>query len=108
MAVDRYKNRYEGLKVNSDGYKLVPGIFLNVKSTDILITHKRGRIKFDELSQKYYGNPQYGWVIMLANSRIASLEWDIADNSVIIIPFPLLEHLNDYNRKIEQYNNLNK
>jgi len=42
-------------------------------------------------------------LIMLANPALGSLEFEIPDNSIIRIPFPLINTLQDYKKSVELY-----
>ena len=55
------------------------------------------------MSQEYYNTPLFGWLIMLANPQLGSIEFEIADNSTVRIPFPLTNSLQDYKRGVELY-----
>jgi hypothetical protein len=50
--------------------------------------------RLDKLSQKYYGNPFYDFLILYANGIVS--EFDIADGTLIRIPFPLQKAKSDY------------
>jgi len=51
--------------------------------------------RLDKLAQKYYGNPFYDFLILYANNIYCS-EFDIPDNALIRIPFPLAKAKSDY------------
>ena len=98
----QYYNRYKNF-VNDGGFRIVPGIEIPIKSSDKYIQFKKNVDRLDKLSQDYYGSPLYGWLILLANPSLGSLEFDIPDKSFVRIPFPLIESLQDYKRGIELY-----
>ena len=50
-----------------------------------------------------YKNPNYGWLIELANPTLGSLEFKIKDGSILLIPYPLETSLKDYQDKILNY-----
>jgi hypothetical protein len=95
-------NRYSDFEVNGV-IKLPPFIKLPSKSSDKEDTYIRGTTRFDILSNKYYKDSNYGWLILLANPSLGSLEFNILDNSTIVIPFPLETSLNDYSSEVEKY-----
>ena len=95
-------NRYNGFIVNGVINK-VPFIKLSEKTSDKEDVYKLGITRFDILSEKYYKNPNYGWLIELANPELGSLEFKIEDNSIIRIPFPLDSTLNNYQEEVNKY-----
>ena len=98
MSYDRYKNfRVDGM------IKFVPSIKLPVKNTDYYEKYVLGMSRLDLISYDYYGDPNYDWLIMLANTEYGSMEFEIPDGSNIRIPYPLAETLKNYNELIEQY-----
>jgi hypothetical protein len=57
----------------------------------------------DKVSQDYYSTPVFGWLILQANPLLGSVEFEIPDNSILRIPFPLVSTLQDYKRNVELY-----
>jgi hypothetical protein len=95
-------NRYSNFIVNGT-VKNVPFIKLPIKSSDKEETYILGTTRFDVLSEKYYKNPNFGWLIELANPQLGSLEFKIENNSLIRIPFPLESSIKSYNDSIANY-----
>ena len=54
-----------------------------------------------KFSMKWFSD--YGWLILLANPDYGGMEFDIPDNTVIRIPFPLMDTLREYQQKVDQY-----
>lgn len=99
---DRYANFRE------DGHvKIVPFIKIREEETDLHITYQKSTMRFDNLSYKYYGDPNYAWLIMQANPQLGSSEFFIPDLSTLRIAYPLETALTRYEEGIEQYNNEN-
>lgn len=98
-----YFDRYQYFEQDGN-FRIVPGIELPIKSTDKYIFYKVGRTRFDKISQDYYSTPIFGWLILLANPSLGGLEFEIPDNSLIRIPFPLINTLQDYKREVDLYN----
>lgn len=94
-----YYNRYNQFLLNGE-QTVVPGLVLPRKTTDIKYIYKAGISRLDKISQEYYGSPFFGWLIQQANPEYGGLEWGIPDNSIIIIPFPLIASLQDYNNAV--------
>tara|TARA_B100000900_G_C20164670_1_gene547352 strand:+ start:262 stop:576 length:315 start_codon:yes stop_codon:yes gene_type:complete len=102
--MSRYYDRYRSFKENGKGTTL-PFINLPIKGSDQrVLTDKKTR--FDKLSQRFYGNPYHGWLILLANPEFGGLEFDIPESSVIIVPFPLEKTLEDYQQQVDSYKRL--
>lgn len=80
-------DRYYLLK-KGDIYKSMPFIKIPKNNTDKYIEWKSNINRLDKLSEKYYGSPFYDFFILYANPEFLS-EWDIPDNTIIRIPFPL-------------------
>ena len=104
MATE-YFNRYKGFVSDGD-YKTLPFLKLSVKDTDKYETYVRNRTRFDILSQKYYGNPWYTWLILQANPQFGGLEFNIPNSSQIRIPYPLETTLSEYDNKLKQHKKL--
>ena len=98
----QYYNRYQ-LFTENDQHKIVPGVNLNIKPTDKFYQFKKNKDRLDKLSETYYSSPTFGWLILLANPSLGSMESDIPDNSLIRIPHPLTSTLQDYKRSVEVY-----
>ncbi len=97
-----YYNRYNEFVVNGD-YIIVPHSKIPAKSTDRKIAYKVGQSRLDKLSQQFYGSPYYGWLILQANPSYGGQEWNIPDNSLITLPFPLMQSLQDYKSRLDEY-----
>lgn len=98
----QYFNRYQYFLEDGE-YKVIPGVEIPPKKSDKFVQYKKGVDRFDKMSQEYYNTPLFGWLIMLANPQLGSIEFEIADNSTVRIPFPLTNSLQDYKRGVELY-----
>jgi hypothetical protein len=103
---NQYFNRYDRYEIDGK-FKFIPFIKLSVKSTDKYEIYKDGVTRLDKLSQKYYNNPTYGWLIQLANPQFGGLEFDFYENLPIRIPFPLISTLQEYQDKVDEEIRLN-
>lgn len=101
MSYDRYKQ----FRVNG-GVQTVPGITIDPKDTDYFEIYKLGQSRLDIISNDYYGDPNYDWLIMLANPEYGSLEYKIPDGATLRIPYPLSITLENYNNKISLHKTL--
>ena len=94
---DRYK------KVRSEGkVGILPTITLSKKNSDYYEFYNSNN-RLDLLSYKYYGNPNYDWLILMANPEYGSMEFNIPLNAEIRIPYPLESTLIEYDSKIVNY-----
>jgi hypothetical protein len=98
-----YFDRYQFF-IDDGKFRIVPGIEIPIKGTDKYVQYKRGKDRLDKISQEYYETPSFGWMIMMANPQIGGLEFEIPDNFLLRIPFPLISSLQDYKRGVELYN----
>jgi hypothetical protein len=98
-----YFDRYQYFERDGN-FRIVPGIELPIKTTDKYLVYKRGRTRLDKVSQEYYSTPIFGWLILLANPLAGSVEFEIPDNFLLRIPFPLVSTLQDYKRAVDLYN----
>jgi len=58
--------------------------------------------RLDKLSQKYYGNPFYDFLILYGNNIYLN-EFDIPDGALIRIPFPLSKAKGDYEAALQAF-----
>ena len=103
MSYDRYS------KVRKDGkIGILPNIEIPKSGSDYYEVYSRRDSRLDNISYKYYEDPNYDWLIMLANPEYGSLEFNIPDGSQIRIPYPLTNAIQYYNNAIDNYNRLYK
>ena len=98
-------NRYKQTFVNGK-HRILPFIKLPKKTTDKQYFYSVGSSRLDKISYDFYGDPTYGWLIMVANSKYGALEINIPDQTILNIPYPLQASLLDYNSGINNYFNL--
>lgn len=101
-----YYDRYAKFRVDGT-VKIVPNIKLSNESSDVYIVYDKNKMRMDTLSYKYYGDPDYGWLILQANPSLPSMEYLIPDSSVVRIPYPLSSAITRYEQAIEDYNTEN-
>jgi phage tail protein X len=102
-----YYDRYSKFRVDGK-IKVVPRIRIANENTDLHIVYNKDRMRMDMLSYKYYGDPDYGWLILQANPSIPSMEYLIQDGTVVRIPYPLSTAISRYEQSIDEYNNENE
>ena len=94
-----YYDRYK--KYRSDGeVQLMPFVKINVDGGDLTIIYDKSKMRFDNLSYKYYGDPNYGWLILQANPQYGGYEFSIPDGVELRIPYPLQTALTRYESQI--------
>lgn len=94
---DRYSKFMENGRILN-----VPFITIPKKNTDRVLVYKRGVHRMDNISYDYYGNPNYGWLILMANPNY-TMEFQIPDGMEIRIPYPLETTLNQYQASLDAY-----
>jgi len=94
MPYNDYK-RYDILKNTNGTTDSMPFVTLPVNTSDKYEYWNTTFSRMDKLSQKYYGNPFYDFLILYAN-KIYLNEFDIPDGALIRIPFPLVKAKGDY------------
>ena len=88
------------------GFKIVTFGEISKRSSDFYEVYRRGVSRLDLISYDYYGDANYAWLIMQANPEFGSMEYEIPDGSVLRIPYPLNEAINDYEESISEHNKL--
>ena len=95
-------DRYALLRKNNGTTDSMPFISLPTNQSDKYETWNTEFSRLDKLSQKYYGNPFYDFLILYANGNYVS-EFDIPDGALIRIPFPLNKVKSDYESILTAY-----
>ena len=97
-------DRYAILK-NPDGtIDPMPFVDLPVNSSDKYEYWNTEYSRLDKISQKYYGNPFYDFLIIYGNAMYVN-EFNIPDGALIRIPFPLNKAKSDYEAILTAYKN---
>jgi hypothetical protein len=97
-----YFNRYGQFLINGE-QTVVPYVNLPKKSTDVKYVFRAGITRLDKISQEYYASPYFGWLILVGNPEYGGLEWNIPNNSILTIPYPLISSLQDYKNGLDNY-----
>ena len=95
-------NRYKSFIVDGT-YKKIPSIEVPSSNSDLYVYYEVGKTRLDLLSYQYYGDPNYGWLILQANPEVGSYEFNIPTNTLLRIPYPLSTTLSQYNDDIALY-----
>ncbi len=93
-------DRYYALKMGDGTLEPQPFVEISISPTDKYEYWNLGFSRYDKLSEKYYGSPFYDCLIMMANPEHLN-EFDIPDDSLIRIPFPLNRAKSEYEARID-------
>jgi hypothetical protein len=94
-------DRYKLLRRNGI-ISFLPTFILSKKNSDFYEVYNETN-RLDKISYKYYGNPNYDWLILMANPEYGSMEYNIPLNSEIRIPYPLDTTIREYEQRIKEY-----
>jgi hypothetical protein len=97
-----YYNRYQNFLLNGQ-QTVVPNVKLPSKTTDKKYVYRQGMSRLDKISYEFYNTPYFGWLIQMANPNLGSMENNIPDGTVLIIPFPLVQSLQDYKNALDTH-----
>lgn len=91
-------NFYSLLKDN-DKLKNMPPVTIKNRASDKSVTYNKQLNRLDNIAGDVYQDETYWKLILWANEQYF-LEFDIPDNTVIRVPFPLQDVLNEVNTNI--------
>lgn len=97
-----YHNRYALFLDEDENHRFYPFIELENKNSDYLVLYTVGKTRLDKVSQEYYGDPYHEWLILQANPEHGGLEWNIPDNTLIRVPYPLSVTIQEFRRKLNR------
>lgn len=97
-------NRYANLQNSNGVTDMMPFVNLPTNPSDKYEFWNTEFSRLDKLSQKYYGNPFYDFLILYANGEYVS-EFEISDGALIRIAFPLGKAKADYEAILNQIKN---
>lgn len=92
-------NRYSLLTRPDGTLSNLPKIILKVRDTDKYVIYDSQKTRLDRISFDVYGDDTFNWLILLANPQYF-IEFDIANGSVIRVPYPLNDVLSEYESQI--------
>lgn len=98
-------SRYKSF-IKDGAYLKIPFIEIPTSNSDIYVYYEVGKTRLDLLSYQYYGDPNYGWLILQANPEASSLEFRIKNHTKLRIPYPLENAIQGFETNIKKYNNL--
>jgi len=91
-------NFYSLLKDN-DKLRNMPPIQIEKRSTDKSVTYNKQKNRLDTIAGNIYNDETLWRLILWANEEYF-LEYDIPDNTVIRVPYPYLDVINEVQQKI--------
>ena len=94
-------DRYGKMRINGS-VGIPPSVNIPEKSSDFFVTYNKDNTRLDLISYDYYGDPGYGWLILLANPLLSGLEYEIPDGTELRVPYPLDVTLEQYKSAIEK------
>ena len=97
-----YYDRYKMFRKDGKILK-IPKIDIEVSTSDLFVVYQKDKMRFDNLSYKYFGDANFGWLILMANPHLGSLEFEIPDKSLLRIPYPLDSAILRYETKVNEY-----
>lgn len=97
-------DRYSILRNNDGTYDMMPYVKIPNYPGDKYEYWNLGVSRLEKIANKYYGNPFYDFIILYANPEYVSA-YDIPDNALIRIPFPLKRAKRDYENELERIKN---
>ena len=105
--MEKYYNRYLKFTTDSQVSSRIPFIEIPVSTSDLFIVYNKSTMRMDTLSYKYYGDPQYGWLILQANPSYGGFEFSIPDGVTFRIPYPIDSALSRYESSINKWKSEN-
>lgn len=103
MPKQDYK-RYSILENDDGTTDSMPFVRISERPSDKYEYWNTSISRLDKLSDKYYGNPFYDFIILYANPEHLS-EFDIPDGTLIRIPFPIGQVKSEYESKLKRIRN---
>lgn len=100
-----YFDRYARFKSNGEMLP-VYGVTLPKADTDKFDIYRKGKSRFDLISNKFYGSPYYGSLILMANPELPGLEFNIPDMTQIRVPFPFKSAVERFINEVEKQKTL--
>ena len=93
-------NFYSLLKEN-DKLKNTPPIQIEKRATDKSVMYNKQRNRLDTIAGNIYQDETYWKLILWANDQYF-MEFDIPDNTIIRVPWPLQDVVSEVQQKIVQ------
>lgn len=98
-------NRYSKFMLNGQVYSRVPFVEIPVNATDLFIRYDKSKMRLDSLSYKYFGDPNFGWLILQSNPEYGPYEFLFEDQILLRIPYPFDSAINRYESSANKWIN---
>lgn len=98
-----YYDRYAAFRRNGEIEKPLPFLKIKKSASDVYITFDKDKMRMDTLSYKYYGDPNFAWLILNANPALPPYEYLIENGIVLRIPYPLDTAIERYEDSVKSY-----
>lgn len=98
-----YYDRYKEFRENGFVPNPMPFIKISEDTNDIRLVYDKRTMRMDSLSYKYYGDPNYAWLILNANPEVTPYEYLIEDGTPIRVPYPLSSAIDRYEMGVRKY-----
>ena len=80
----------------------VPFVKISSSVYDKYVRFDKDRMRLDNVSYEYYGNPNYAWLILQANPQVTSYEYNIPTGTTLRIPYPLTDAIVRYENEAKR------
>lgn len=98
-----YYDRYKQFRIDGAVQFPLPFLKIDKSDSDIYVTFDRQTMRLDSLSYKYYGDPNFAWLILNANPELPMYEYLIENSSTLRIPYPMDSAIQRYEKSIKKY-----
>lgn len=98
-----YYDRYKQFRVGDTVKYPLPFFKISETGSDMYIIFDKRTMRLDSLSYKYYGDPNFAWLILNANPGLPMFEYLIENGSSLRIPYPLDSAIQRYEKSIKKY-----
>jgi phage tail protein X len=98
MSVSRYQN----LISDGDVAIGIPFFDIPIANSDLTIVYNKRTMRMDTLSYKYYGDANYGWLILQANPQYSGFEFSIPNGVKLRIPYPFNSAIDRYETSVRK------
>lgn len=92
-------NRYKYLTNNDGSMQNFPRVTIKKRETDKYVLYNYSKTRLDRIAFQNYEDDTFWWIILLANPEYY-LEFDIPNNTVLRVPYPILDVLGEVETKI--------
>lgn len=98
-----YYNFYSQF-LNNEKITMIPFIQFPLKDSDKTYIWKTTD-RMDQISNKFYGTPYGGKLILLANATLGTNEDEIPDGAILTIPYPFKDGLQRWINIVDKFKN---